>query len=69
MVLHNQTLVKFGGIIINYHIWLFCKYVTLAIGCNYGLQHKNKKQSLITQKQIISMQIAFANTTQLNYYL
>ena len=64
MVIHNQTLVKFGDIIINYHIWKCCKYATLSLtGCNEGLQRKKKKQSLFTQKQMISMQIEFANTT------
>ena len=42
--------------------------------CNTGyrlqlwLQHKKKKQCLNVQKQIISMQIEFENTTKLNYY-
>ena len=49
---------------IKYHIWKCCKYATLGLtGCNAGLQHKKKKQSLITQKQMISMQIELANTT------
>ena len=49
---------------INYHIRKCCKYATLGLtGCNDGLQRKKKKQSLFTQKQMISMQIEYANTT------
>ena len=32
------------------------------------IRTQKEKQCLITQKQIISMQIEFANTTKLNYY-
>ena len=51
MVIHNQTLVKFGNIIINYHIWKCCKYATLGLtGCNEGLQYKKKKTKFIPTK-------------------
>ena len=33
------------------------------------MDYNTKNQCLITQTQIISMQIEFANTTKLNYYL